>query len=119
MDAENRRCDEEGWLMSDLIMLDEGNYDEVTGSGVVVVDFYADWCMPCRMMAPVFEEAKEAYAGRVVFAKLNTDENRGIAMNNRIMGIPTLIFFKDGQIADRVSGVLDKATLYGKIDALL
>ena len=105
--------------MSGIQALDGSNYSEVTGSGVVVVDFYADWCAPCKMMAPIFEEAKEAYAGRAVFAKINIDENRGIAMDNRVMSIPTLFFFKDGQIADRVSGVIDKATLYGKIDALL
>ena len=105
--------------MSDITVLNDSNYNEVTGSGVVVVDFYADWCGPCKMMAPIFEEAKEAYAGRAVFAKINVDENKAIAMDNKIMSIPTLFFFKDGQIAGRVSGVLDKATLYGKIDALL
>ena len=105
--------------MSDITILNDSNYKEVTGSGVVIVDFYADWCGPCKMMAPIFEEAKEAYAGRAVFAKINVDENKGIAMDNRIMSIPTLLFFKDGQIADRVSGVLDKGTLYGKVDALL
>ncbi|MCL1895189.1 MAG: thioredoxin [Clostridiales bacterium] len=105
--------------MGEIQVLNDNNYNDVTGSGVVVVDFYADWCGPCKMMAPIFEEAKEAYAGRAVFAKINVDENKGIAIDNKIMSIPTLLFFKDGQIADRVSGVLDKATLYGKIDSLL
>ena len=102
-----------------MIYLNNENYNEITASGVVVVDFYADWCGPCKMMAPVFEEAQAAYEGRAVLAKLNVDESREIAIENKIMGVPTLLFFKDGQIADRVSGVMDKGALYGKIDSLL
>ena len=105
--------------MSDIIILNDSNYSEVIASGVVVVDFYADWCGPCKMMAPVLDEAKDEYGDKVVFAKINVDENKATAIDNKIMSIPTLLFFRDGQIADRVSGVLDKATLYGKIDALL
>lgn len=105
--------------MSEILVLSEENYAAVTGAGVVVVDFYADWCAPCKMMAPLFDEACAAYEGKAVFAKINVDENRNIAMNNKIMSIPTMLFFKDGQIADRVSGVMDKGTFYGKIDALI
>jgi len=105
--------------MSEVMVLNENNYDEVTASGVVVVDFYADWCGPCKMMAPVFAEAGENYKGRAVIAKINVDENKNIAMKNKIMGIPTMLFFKNGQIVDRVSGVVDKSSLYSKIDALL
>jgi len=99
--------------------LDSGNYDEFIASGVVVIDFYADWCGPCKMFAPTFEEAMSDYEGRVSFAKVNVDENRDIASKNKIMGIPTMIFFKDGTIADRVSGVLDKSAFYNRIDSLL
>jgi len=105
--------------MSDVKYLDSSNYEEFTASGAVVVDFYADWCGPCKMMAPVFEQAAADYDGRAVFAKINVDENRELAVKNKIMGVPTLIFFKDGQIIDRVSGVLDKGALYSKIDSLL
>ena len=105
--------------MSDIIVLNESNYEEMTQSGVAVVDFYADWCGPCKMMAPMFDEARAAYEGRAVLAKINVDENKGIAIENKIMSIPTLLFFKDGQVVDRVSGVIDKDTLFGKIDALL
>ena len=105
--------------MSNIKVLDSGNYSDTIASGVVVVDFYADWCGPCKMMAPVFEEAQAEYEGRVVFTKVNVDENKEIAVENKIMGIPTLIFFKDGNIADRVTGVIDKGALYGKIDSLL
>jgi len=105
--------------MSEITVLNDGNYNEVTGSGVVVVDFYADWCGPCKMMAPIFDEAKDVYEGKAVFAKINVDDNRSIALDNKVMGIPTLIFFKDGKIADRVTGVIDKSALYSKVDSLL
>jgi len=105
--------------VSDIKYLDSGSYKDFIASGVVVVDFYADWCGPCKMFAPVFEEAVAEYAGRASFAKVNVDENKDIAAENKIMGIPTLIFFKDGEIAHRISGVLDKGTFYSKIDSLL
>jgi len=105
--------------VSDITYLDSGSFKDFIASGVVVVDFYADWCGPCKMFAPVFEEAVAEYAGRASFAKVNVDENKDLSVENKIMGIPTLIFYKDGEIADRVSGVLDKGKLYSKIDALL
>jgi thioredoxin 1 len=105
--------------MSEIIVLSSANYDEVTGSGVVAVDFYADWCGPCKMMAPIFDEAKDAYDGKATFAKINVDDNKEIAMTNKVMGIPTLLFFKDGQQVDRVTGVIDKGALYAKLDALV
>ena len=105
--------------MSDVRLLDDGNFGEATASGVVVVDFYTDTCGPCKMMAPIFEEARDEYAGRAEFAKLNVYESMGIATEYRVMGVPTLIFFKGGQAVDRVVGVIDKNTLCAKIDALL
>ena len=105
--------------MNDVIVLNEGNYADTIKSGVVVIDFYADWCGPCKMMAPVFAEAMADYEGRAVFAKLNVDENKNIAMQNSIMSIPTLLLFKDGQLKERLVGVVEKTTLYEKVDALL
>lgn len=105
--------------MSDIIVASSANYDEVTASGVAIVDFYADWCGPCKMMAPILDEAKDAYDGKVTFAKLNVDDNKEIAMNNKVVGIPTLLFFKDGQLVDRITGVIDKEALYAKLDALV
>lgn len=72
---------------------------------VVVIDFWASWCTPCRIIAPMIEELAKRYHGRVVFAKLNVDENRITAMRFRIMGIPTLLIFKNKNLVDRIVGV--------------
>ena len=105
--------------MSGVKVIFDDNFDEVVSSGVVIVDFYADWCGPCKMMAPIFEETQKEYEGKVTLAKINVDENKNTAIKQKIMSIPTLLFYKDGQIVDRVSGVLDKGALNKKIDALL
>ena len=105
--------------MSGILIITDDNFDDITSKDVVIVDFYADWCGPCKMMAPIFEEAQSEYQDKVKFAKINVDENKNTAVKHKIMSIPTLLFFKDGQIADRISGVLDKGALYRKIDALL
>ena len=77
----------------------------------VVVDCWAPWCGPCRMLAPVIDELAADLSGSVVFAKLNTDENQEMAMKYQIRGIPTLLVFKDGKLADRIVGVLPKEML--------
>jgi thioredoxin 1 len=105
--------------MSDIKILTSDTYADAVAGGAVVVDFYADWCGPCKMMAPVFEETAKEYEGKVVFAKINIDENREIAQANQVMSIPTLIFLKDGEVKDRVSGAIDKDTLKSRVDALL
>ena len=105
--------------MSDIQILKEDNFDNATSNGVVVVDFYADWCGPCQMFAPVFLEASRAYSGRVSFAKVNTDESRELAARFKVLGIPTIVFFKDGEVAEKVTQVLGKDELYAKIDAIL
>ncbi|MDA4117579.1 MAG: thioredoxin [Thaumarchaeota archaeon] len=84
-----------------------------------VVDFYADWCGPCRMVSPIIEQLSQEYAGRVKFAKVNTDENPEIAMKYGIMSIPTIIVFKNGQVAATVIGAGPAATYKQKIDAAL
>ncbi len=73
----------------------------------VLVDFYADWCGPCKMMAPVVEEIAEKYADKVTVGKLNIDENMGIAQNYRVMSIPTLILYQDGEPVGRLVGLQD------------
>lgn len=88
-------------------------------NGLVMVDFWAVWCGPCRMIAPTVEELAKEYAGRVKVGKLNTDENPDVASKYKIMGIPTIMFFKDGQKVDQVVGAVPKPQLKAKIDALL
>ena len=84
-----------------------------------LVDFWAVWCGPCRMVAPIVDEISKEYAGKLKVLKLNTDENPDVAGKYRIMGIPTLMFFKNGQTVDQVVGAVPKAQLKIKIDALL
>ena len=85
----------------------------------VLVDFWAPWCGPCRMVGPVVEELAGEYSGRLKVAKVNTDQNQQRAASLRIQGIPTLIFFKDGKEVDRVVGALPKPALKARIDSVL
>ncbi|MCC6346077.1 MAG: thioredoxin [Nitrospirales bacterium] len=91
----------------------------VQSSGLVMVDFWAVWCGPCRMVAPTVEELAKEYDGKVKVGKLNTDENPDVASKYKIMGIPTLMFFRDGQKVDQIVGAVPKPQLKAKIDALI
>ncbi|HMK61583.1 MAG TPA: thioredoxin [Dissulfurispiraceae bacterium] len=104
-----------------IVNLTSATWDkEVTEyKGVVMVDFWAVWCGPCRMIAPTIEELAKDYAGKIKVGKLNTDENSEIASKFKIMGIPTIIFFKDGQKVDQIVGAVPKPQLKSKIDTLL
>jgi thioredoxin 1 len=93
---------------------------EVTkAQGLIMVDFWAPWCAPCRMVSPTVEELAKEYQGKMRFVKLNTDENHDIASKYNIMGIPTLMFFKDGKSLDSIVGAVPKQQLKSKIDSLL
>jgi len=93
---------------------------EVLESSVpVLVDLWAPWCMPCRMISPIVEELGNDNQGKLKVCKLNTDENQNIAARYGIQGIPTLLFFKDGQEVDRIVGVTPKPIIQQKLDAIL
>ena len=85
----------------------------------VLVDFWADWCGPCKMIAPVVEELAEEYEGRFNFTKVDVDSNPQTAMQFGIRSIPTLLIFKDGKVAEQVIGAVPKAVLKKKIDKVL
>jgi thioredoxin 1 len=84
-----------------------------------IVDFWASWCGPCRMIAPVFEELSSQYSGKVKFAKVNVDENPKIPANYGVRGIPTLIMFKGGKVVDQVVGAVPKNQLENIVKKVL
>lgn len=95
------------------------NIDEVLAtSQPVVIDFWATWCGPCRMLTPTVEEIAAEYNGKAVIAKCNVDDADEVAMRFRIRNIPTLLFFKNGEVADRTVGVVSKQEIAEKIEKL-
>ena len=99
--------------------LSENKINEILSSGVVLVCFSAQWCGPCRMIAPMIDDISKEYEGKATVGKINVDENRETASFYNIMSIPTLLFFKNGQIVDKQIGVVSKDVLRNKINSLL
>lgn len=96
----------------------DGNITEVLENNkITVLDFWAPWCGPCRMLGPIIEELATSNAD-IAVGKLNVDENSESAVRYGVRGIPTIIFFKDGEIVDKIVGVKSKAELQAKIDSL-
>jgi len=105
--------------MGKYIELTSSDFEATLNEGVYLVDFWAPWCGPCRMIAPVIEELANDYDGKAKICKVNTDEEQDIAVKFGIRSIPTIIFFKDGKIEGQVVGAQSKAALAEKLDALL
>lgn len=102
------------------LVLTDSNFDEwLNAAEPLVVDFWAEWCGPCKMMAPVVDELAAVYAGKVNIGKLDVDDNNEISTRFGIRNIPTLLFFKNGQLVDKQVGATQKSALAQKIDALL
>ena len=104
-----------------VVQLTDGNFEAevVSAKTPVLVDFWAEWCMPCRMVAPILDELAGEYDGKIKVAKLNVDEARATAMKFGITSIPTLILFKDGQPVRKVVGAKSKKDLKAELDAVL
>ena len=96
----------------------EKEFDEVVaGNEKVFVDFYADWCGPCKMMSPVIDKLAEEFDGRIKVGKINVDDNPEVAMKYNIMSIPNMKFFKGGKVVDEVVGAIPKAAMKAKFEA--
>jgi thioredoxin 1 len=102
------------------LVITDSNFDELLQSGKpLVVDFWAEWCGPCKMIGPLVEELSHEYEEKVLIGKMDVDENNDITSRFGIRNIPTLLFFKDGQMVDKQVGAAQKSALAQKIDALL
>jgi thioredoxin 1 len=103
------------------IEITDANFDElvIKSTKPVLVDFWAEWCGPCRMVGPVVEELAKEYDGKAVVGKLNVDLNPGVSTQFGIRSIPTILFFKGGQLVDRQVGAVPKSAIEGKLKAQL
>ena len=102
------------------LVITDSSFDELLSSEQpLVVDFWAEWCGPCKMIGPVVEELAEKYEGKVNIGKMNVDENYEISSRYGIRNIPTLLFFKNGQLVDKQVGATQKSALASKVEALL
>jgi thioredoxin 1 len=100
-----------------VIHITDNTFDEqvIKGKGLILVDFWAEWCGPCRMVAPILEELAVEYEGRITVTKLNVDGNQGTAARFGIRSIPTILFFKDGSQVDQVIGAIPKSAFKTKV----
>lgn len=108
-------------MAGQVLQVTDENFDELilNGGKPAMVDFWASWCGPCRIIAPHVEALAQEFVGKAIVAKLDVDANRQTAIRFGIQSIPTLLFFKDGKLVERVVGAVDKKVLQAKLEALL
>ncbi len=105
--------------MANLPELTENNFEETVNQGVTLVDFWAEWCGPCKMMNPVLEELAGEYEGKLTVGKVNVDEQSNLAIKFNVSSIPTLLLFKDGEIQEQFVGVSSKEDLKKALDKVV
>ena len=105
--------------MAKYLEITEENLDQTIKEGVTMLDFWAPWCRPCRMIAPIIDELAEDFDGKATIAKVNTDEQPEIATKFKIKFIPTILFFKDGELVDQMLGASGKELFTDKLNKIL
>ncbi|BCI60686.1 thioredoxin [[Clostridium] leptum] len=104
---------------ANVLTVTNKNFDQIISSGVVVVDFWANWCGPCRMLSPIIDQLAEQFAGRITVGKVDVDRESELASRFRIMSVPSLLFFQDGKLVETSVGVKNLEELSSIVSPLL
>ena len=102
-----------------IVHATDSNFNQETGEGLVLADFWATWCGPCKIISPIVEQLAKEYSGKIVFAKINVDENHQLSNRFGIQSIPTMIVFRYGEVVDRIIGALPKVQIENKLKIYL